>query len=456
MIRPITTYSLLCLAVTAVGAAAPAKPAAASIDFAKDIQPIFAERCYECHGEKKQKSSFRLDVKTTAFAGGESGKPAIVAGKSSDSALIRHVTSADPDEMMPPKGDRLTAAQIATLKKWIDQGANWPELADSKESKQKRHWAFKAPVKPAVPAVKNRPWIRNSVDNFILAKLEKEKLSPSPEADKVTLLRRLYIDLIGLPPTPQEVDAFLADNSKDAYKKVVEELLASPHYGERWGRHWLDAARYADSDGYEKDMSREVWPYRDYVVNAFNHDLPYNQFIIEQIAGDLLPNRTQDQIVATGFLRNSMVNEEGGVDPEQFRMDAMFDRMDCIGKSVLGLTIQCAQCHNHKFDPLKQEEYYRLFAFLNSDGSASRRLYDAHTGRKIGDTQYQPGDFSAAFAEDIKSGIRLHTTLDVQQLEEWASELPMTELDELHADLKKARREAPSEESQPSQHPAAS
>lgn len=385
MIRLIATYSLFCVAFNTARAATPSKPAPSSVDFAKDIQPIFAERCYECHGEKKQKSSFRLDVKSTALAGGESGKPAIVPGKSSDSALIRHVTSADPDEMMPPKGDRLTAAQIATLKKWIDQGANWPELADSKESKQKRHWAFKAPVKPAVPAVKTRAWVRNSVDNFILAKLEKEKLSPSPEADKITLLRRLYIDLIGLPPTPRQVDAFLADDSKDAYKKVVEELLASPHYGERWGRHWLDAARYADSDGYEKDMSREVWPYRDYVVNVFNHDLPYNQFIIEQIAGDLLPNRTQDQIVATGFLRNSMVNMEGAIDPEQFRMESMFDRMDCIGKAVLGLTIQCAQCHNHKFDPIAQEEYYRLFAFINNDHEAKPLVYTPEQQMKVAD-----------------------------------------------------------------------
>jgi len=385
MIRPITIYSLLSLAVATAGAAAPAKPAATSVDFAKEIQPIFAERCYECHGEKKQKSSFRLDVMTTAFAGGESGKPAIVAGKSSESGLIRHVTSTDPDEMMPPKGDRLTAVQIATLKKWIDAGANWPEQADSKEAKQKRHWAFKAPVKPAVPAVKNRAWIRNSIDNFILAKLEKEKLSPSPEADKVTLLRRLYLDLIGLPPKPEEVDAFLGDSSKDAYKKVVEELLASAHYGERWGRHWLDAARYADSDGYEKDMSREVWPYRDYVVNAFNHDLPYNQFIIEQIAGDLLPNRTQDQIVATGFLRNSMVNMEGAIDPEQFRMESMFDRMDCIGKAVLGLTIQCAQCHNHKFDPIAQEEYYRIFAFINNDHEGKPLVYTPEQQMKVAD-----------------------------------------------------------------------
>ncbi len=238
-----------------------------------------------------------------------------------------------------------------------------------------QHWAFKAPVRPPLSPVANKQWPRNAIDNFILAKLEAEKLSPSPEAEKTTLLRRLSLDLIGLPPTIAEMEAFLADKAPDAYQKQVERLLASPHYGERWGRNWLDAARYADSDGFEKDKSRAVWPYRDYVINALNKDLPYDQFIIEQIAGDELPNATQEQIVATGFLRNSMLNEEGGVDPEQFRMDAMFDRMDCIGKSVLGLTIQCAQCHDHKFDPLSQEEYYKMFAFLNNDHEASRVAY---------------------------------------------------------------------------------
>ncbi len=230
-----------------------------------------------------------------------------------------------------------------------------------------RHWAFQSVVRPAVPAVKNAAWPRGDMDRFILQRLEQEGLSPSPEADRVTLLRRLSLDLIGLPPTIAEVDAFLADDSPQAYEKQVERLLASPHYGERWGRHWLDAARYADSDGFEKDKSRNVWLYRDWVIGALNRDLPYDQFIIEQLAGDQLPEATQDQIVATGFLRNSMLNEEGGVDPEQFRMEAMFDRMDALGKSVLGLTIQCCQCHNHKFDPITQEEYYRLFAFLNND-----------------------------------------------------------------------------------------
>jgi len=239
------------------------------------------------------------------------------------------------------------------------------------------HWAFHPPVRSQLPAVKNPGWPRTPVDYFVLARLEKEGLQPSVEADRITLLRRLSLDLIGLPPTIAEVDAFLADTSTNAFEQQVERLLASPHYGERWGRQWLDAARYADSNGYEKDRPREMWHYRDWVVNALNADLPYDQFIIDQVAGDLLPNTTQDQLIATGFFRNSMINEEGAIDPEQFRMEAMFDRMDCLGKAVLGLTIQCAQCHDHKYDPLKQEEYYRLFAYLNNADELTAPVYDA-------------------------------------------------------------------------------
>jgi hypothetical protein len=241
-----------------------------------------------------------------------------------------------------------------------------------------KHWAFQAPVRPTTPLgrdAKRSEWVRNPIDAFIQQRLEQEKLAPSPEADKVTLCRRLYLDLIGLPPTPKEVDEFVNDKSPDAYEKLVERLLANPHHGERWARWWLDAARYADSDGYEKDMSRDVWAYREWVIRAFNADMPYDRFVTEQLAGDLLPNATQDQIVATGFIRMSMLNEEGGIDPEQFRMDAMFDRMDSLGKAFLGLSVACCQCHDHKFDPMTQEEYYRLFAFLNNDHEAQRVVY---------------------------------------------------------------------------------
>ena len=249
-----------------------------------------------------------------------------------------------------------------------------PAPTPSPTEKARTHWAFSPPSKPTPPARTPR-WGHNEIDAFIGDRIAREHLKPSPEADRTTLLRRLSLDLIGLPPTPTEVDAFVADKSPDAYSRVVDRFLKSPHYGERWGRHWLDAARYADSDGFEKDKARFIWFYRDWVVQAFNRDLPYDRFITEQIAGDLLPDATQDSIVATGFLRNSMINEEGGVDPEQFRMDAMFDRMDAVGKSVLGLTIQCAQCHTHKYDPISQEEYYRLFAFLNNEHEGSRVVY---------------------------------------------------------------------------------
>ncbi len=238
-----------------------------------------------------------------------------------------------------------------------------------------KHWAFVPPERPAVP--KSIAGTRNPIDAFVRARLVREGLNPSPEADRITLCRRLYLDLIGLPPTPKEVDEFVRDTTPDAYERLVEKLLASPHYGEKWARWWLDAARFADSDGYEKDMSRQVWAYRDYVIQALNADKPFDQFTIEQIAGDLLPGATQDQIVATGFLRMSMLNEEGGVDPEQFRMDAMFDRVDAVGRAFLGLSVACAQCHDHKFDPISQEEYYRLFAFLNNDHEAQRVVYTA-------------------------------------------------------------------------------
>jgi len=278
------------------------------------------------------------------------------------------------------------------------------EAAETKEPKA--HWAFKSPIRPQVPEVKNKKWVRTPIDNFVLARLEKEGLKPSPEADKVTLLRRLSLDVVGLPPTIAEMDASLTDKSSEAYEKQVERLVNSPHYGERWGRHWLDAARYADSDGFEKDKPRFIWAYRDWVINAFNHDLPYDRFIIEQIAGDQLPNSNQDDLIATGFLRNSMLNEEGGVDPEQFRMEGLFDRMDCIGKSVLGLTIQCAQCHNHKFDPLTQEEYYRLFAFLNNDHEASLIAYSTEHQMLVANLSRQ--------MRDLEAGLR-HTTPDWQE-----------------------------------------
>ncbi len=348
------------------------------VDFVRDIQPIFARSCQACHGPAQQMAQLRLDSKQSVFEGGVSGGT-VKPGEPDTSPLYRRVAGIG-DQARMPMGGELPADQIALIKAWIEQGAPWPDgvgVAEEKAEKTEvvKHWAYIPPVRPELPAVKNQKWVANPVDRFILAKLEENGLEPAAPASKQQLMRRLYLDITGLPPSVKEIDAYLADKSPNAYAKLVDKLLASPHYGERWGRHWLDAARYADSDGFEKDKPRFVWFYRDWVVKALNSDLPYNQFIIDQIAGDLLPNPTQDQLVATGFLRNSMINEEGGIDPEQFRMEAMFDRMDAIGKAVLGVTVQCAQCHNHKFDPLTQEEYYRMFAFLNSTHESTAAVY---------------------------------------------------------------------------------
>ncbi len=350
------------------GDAASKLPAAAErkVDFVRDVQPILAQNCYGCHGPRKQESQLRWDNRKIAFQGGEHGTP-ILPGKSADSLIIRLVAGLDPENVMPKKGKRLTDEQVGVLRAWIDQGAVWPESASVKVSDPRDHWAFKRPVRPAVPVVKNKAWPRNPIDNFILARLDKENLLPSAAADKQTLIRRLSLDLTGLPPTLEEIDAFVTDNRPDAYERLVKRLMDSPHYGECWARHWLDVAKYADSNGYEKDLARSIWPYRDWVINAFNANMPFDEFAVEQVAGDLLPNSTLEQKVATGFFRNSMLNEEGGVDPEQFRNEAIIERMDVLGKTFLGLTVNCCQCHNHKFDPIAQKEYYRLFAFLNND-----------------------------------------------------------------------------------------
>ncbi len=406
---PVTWLVLLTLLnLSDRGAASAAEP---KVDFEKEIQPIFAKHCFECHGPKKQQSNLRLDRKAEALQGGDSGA-LLVAGKAAGSLLIQVVEGRHAEiPRMPNQRDPLPPEQIAVLRNWVDQGAHWPESSTLNVQPATQHWAFKPPVRPGVPAVQAQGWARNPIDHFVAARLAQENLKPAPEADKITLLRRLSLDLVGLPPTIAEVDAFLADQSPEAYEKQVERLLASPHYGERWARHWLDAARYADSDGFEKDKPRSIWAYRDWVVAAFNQDLPYDQFVIEQIAGDLLPDATPQQIVATGFLRNSMLNEEGGVDPEQFRTEGLFDRMDCIGKSVLGLTIQCAQCHNHKFDPLSQQEYFRLFAFLNNDHEASTVIYP-------GEKQVLVANLSRQM-RDLEAGLR-HVSPDWQErMNQW-------------------------------------
>ncbi|HEY2251691.1 MAG TPA: PSD1 and planctomycete cytochrome C domain-containing protein, partial [Planctomycetaceae bacterium] len=340
---------------------------ARAVDYAADIKPLLARHCTSCHGAEKQKSGLRLDSAAAASKGGDSG-PAIEPGKSAESLLIQAVTGAEGIAAMPPKGQPpLSPEEIALFKAWIDQGAKAPaDDATAGPVKGANHWAFRPVARPELPTVVNQAWVRNPIDAFILARLEKQSLHPSPEADRVTLIRRLSFDLLGLPPTIEEVDAFLADTRGNAYELLVERLLASPHYGERWGRHWLDLARYADSNGFTRDTGRSIWRYRDWVIENINADKPFDQFTIEQIAGDMLPEATHEQRIATGFHRNTLFNEEGGTDPEQFRVESVVDRVNTTGIVFLGLTVGCAQCHEHKYDPVSQREYYQLFALLNN------------------------------------------------------------------------------------------
>jgi mono/diheme cytochrome c family protein len=326
------------------------------VNFAREILPLLSENCFTCHGpdEKARKGKLRLDTQDGAF---RKNDPVIIAGKSKESEVVKRVSSKDPEEMMPPPKSKktLTAKQIELLSRWIDQGAPWG-----------KHWAFEAPVRPEPPAVANKAWAKNPIDQFVLARLEKEGLKPSPEAAKETLIRRVTLDLTGLPPTPAEVDAFLADNAPDAYEKLVDRMLASPRYGERMAWDWLDAARYADTNGYQGDGERTMWPWRDWVVKSFNDNKHYDTFTIEQLAGDLLPNATLEQKIATGFNRNHMINGEGGRIGAENRVDYVMDQTETTSTIWLGVTMTCCRCHDHKYDPFLQKDYYSLFAFFNN------------------------------------------------------------------------------------------
>jgi mono/diheme cytochrome c family protein len=340
------------------------KKGEAKVDFNRDVRPILAVNCFACHGqdEKQRKKKLRLDTRAGATAQLEDTTHAIVPGKPDESEMLDRLVAKDPSQQMPPPrtGKSLTPAQIDLLRKWVEQGANYS-----------LHWAFVKPERPATPEVKDKVWVRNPVDAFILALLEREGLQPSPEADKPTLIRRVTLDLTGLPPTPEEVDAFLADHSPDAYEKVVDRLLKSPRYGEHMARYWLDGARYGDTHGLHLDNYREIWPYRDWVVRSYNANQPYDQFVIEQLAGDMLPEPTIDQLVATGFNRCHVSTNEGGSIEEEVYVRNVLDRVDTTGVVFLGLTVGCARCHDHKFDPVKQKDYYQLFAFFNNiDGPA--------------------------------------------------------------------------------------
>ncbi len=335
--------------------AAPADP----VSFNRTIRPILSDYCFRCHGadDQARKAKLRLDQRESALRPDKDGGVPVNPGKPDQSELVKRINSTDPDEVMPPPSIKklLSADQKRALRDWVAAGAAYEP-----------HWAFVPPRQEPPPSVRQQNWSRNPIDRFILARLEKEGLHPSPAADPYTLVRRVYLDLIGLPPTPEEADAFVNDHSPDALEKLADRLLASPQYGERWARRWLDLARYADTNGYEKDRVRSIWPYRDWVIRAINEDMPFDQFTIKQLAGDLLPQATIEDRIATGFHRNTMLNEEGGIDPLEFRFYSLVDRVATTGTTWLGLTIGCAQCHTHKYDPISQREYYQFMAFLDN------------------------------------------------------------------------------------------
>lgn len=332
-----------------------------SVDFARDVRPILARHCLKCHGpdDNKRAVGLRLDSSKGLFGETKSGVIAVVPGNPEESELIARIHSDDDSEIMPPPEtkDPLSPEQKRILNQWVADGAKFEQ-----------HWAFIPPVRPVVPSVESmpEPWTKNPIDAFVYQKLLETGLKPQPPADRRTMIRRLSLDLIGLPPTPQEVQSFLSDTRPDAYERLVDRLLDSPHYGERWARKWLDLARYADTNGYEKDRPRSIWPYRDWVIDALNSDMPFDQFTIRQIAGDMLPNATQADKVATGFHRNTMLNEEGGIDPLEYRFYAMVDRVGTTGTVWMGMSVACAQCHTHKYDPITQTDYYRLMAAMNN------------------------------------------------------------------------------------------
>lgn len=342
--------------------------------FETQVAPILRKNCQGCHMEKSLNGGLSLTSKESILAGGNRG-PAAVPGNSAKSLLLEAVRQTG--ELKMPKGKKLADEEVAILAKWVDAGMPVTEAFQRAKRRESKHWAFQPLVRPTLPAAFAD---KHPVDAFVLAKLAEKQLAPSPRADQRTLLRRLYLDLTGIPPTLDEMDSFLADRSPNAYEKVVDRLLASPHYGERWGRHWLDLARYSDTDGYTIDAPRDIYPYRDWVLQALNKDMPFDQFVVEQVAGDLLPNPTREQLIATGFHRNTPSNYEGGIDFEQYRVEAVADRVATTGAAFLGLTLGCARCHDHKYDPISQREFYQLFAFFNNteeiDKEADRKYFN--------------------------------------------------------------------------------
>lgn len=372
----------------------------AKVDFTQDVRPILAGHCFKCHGQDEgaRKSKLRLDVRDGAINPAKSGEVPIVPGKPDKSELVLRISTDVEDDIMPPASTKnpLTPQQKEILKRWVAEGAEY-----------KPHWAFIAPKQSPLPKVRAKDWPRNAIDNFVLARLEKEGLKPSPRADKYTLVRRVYLDLTGLPPTPEQADEFVNDSSPAAFERMVDKLLASPHYGERWARRWLDLARYADTNGYEKDRPRSIWAWRDWVINALNADLPFDEFTVEQLAGDLLPNATRDQLIATGFHRNTMINEEGGIDTLEYRFLSMVDRVHVTATSWLGLTMACAQCHTHKYDPIQQTEYFQFMAFLNNAAEPTVPVVEPVVAAKRKKIQDQIDALEAAMPDKFPLEIRV-------------------------------------------------
>lgn len=363
--RVTTRYSLFPVTWVAIAmgmcgvALGDSKSAATALDFNRDVRPILSEHCYACHGpdENKRKAGLRLDRQGDAFKELKGGRHALIAGDLTNSTLVTRIASADPDEVMPPPkfGKPLNTAEIGILRRWVFEGAVW-----------KNHWAFLPPGHPPAPVVQDLRWPRNELDRFILARLEKEGLRPNPQADRITLVRRATLDLTGLPPSISEVDQFLSDTQPDAYERMIDRLMASPHYGERLAMNWLDLARFADTSGYHFDGVRFMWLWRDWVIRAFNDNKPYDAFTIEQLAGDLIPQATAEQRLATGFVRNNMTNDEGGADPDEYLNKYVVDRVNTLGAVWLGLTVGCTECHDHKYDPLTTREFYRMYAFFHN------------------------------------------------------------------------------------------
>ncbi|MCC6420859.1 MAG: PSD1 domain-containing protein [Gemmataceae bacterium] len=388
------------LALLYLASAAPADQK--KVDYLRDVKPILSRNCYSCHGAKAKRGGLRLDSAAFLLKGGASG--AIVEpGKAAQSALVHSIKGIEGMTRMPYKQPPLTGEQVRILAAWIDQGAKAPA---NEKAGAAGHWAFQPPVRPALPAVKNETWLHNPIDRFILARLDEQGLRPSPEADRAVLIRRVHLDLLGLPPEPRAVEAFVNDTRPGAYERLVDRLLASPHYGERWGRHWLDLARYADTHGFTIDAPREIWKYRDWVIDALNRDLPFDQFVIEQFAGDMLPRATLAQKIATGFHRNTLINQEGGIDREQFRVEAVTDRVDTTGVVFLGLTLGCARCHDHKYDPVSTKEYYQLFAFLNNQSEPTLSLASPEVAVKRKEIRARLGKMEDDLDDQIKAFIK--------------------------------------------------